>query len=365
MSILFSSDIRRDHLYRYSTMDTTVISKPTMSKKQANKAARKAARKAAKAAAKAKKAAKNTNQVEEYAIWLFFIIFGCITSTDTDVLVVCDSNNQLSKEEMSRLHKAICDLYQNDIDIDDIDIVRVTKTESSYELSKGGSEIFNMVVNTWNYHPQTVQTHEFMSTNPFSHVLLDFNDDETRNYYIVVMVRTLLLHILKHLEFLTDNDTYSSLRDARKNAFHEMRMEDYTFDISYSLAKEIMDSVIFDEDLVQDIKKWPNGGNVDKEEKVKYEWKTQMKSLTLQMLKLFILYTNNVDLYSYVKPTLAENSHCIMSVDITVDATTNIDVDILHQGCLYYMMRGTDGDYSQNVFPYLRSVFLFVFQNVM
>ena len=145
---------------------------------------------------------------DKFSRYLSFIIFGCPSSTDTDVVVIVDKHSNgipfpLFSSEEARLYKELDELKYNTSERDvDINLIAI-ENNAIIASSKGGPETQNMVMATYNYWVQKYECPNFTVVN------VDIGD----------RLRAFSKYVLNYLSHIVDD--YSLLRYKKQTVYME------------------------------------------------------------------------------------------------------------------------------------------------
>lgn len=292
----------------------------------------------------------NIEQIDPlaYTTYRFFVIFGDPTSTDIDVLVILprdptDPDNKikmLTAAEKARMLGEFADLYGSDV-TDRLDLSyaiidgdgRLLNVSKGGEVSDGANETCNIIMDTYQYHPQTDAAIDFIQTIGFSKI--SFN-----SYDVDAKIRSISMYVFKHLEYIVTDDVYGKYRKMRTKVFDGQ-------DMTVS-GKDVLDHVIYDIDVARQLITKASFNN-------HYSWRSRMKALTMKLLQAIYCYIGRFDLYSYIKMKLADSASNILDYFAFDDIP--IAADSLAYSCRYYLSRGNDGVYDPNCMPYLFRIY--------
>lgn len=214
-----------------------------------------------------------------------FVVFGCQESRDIDVVVIVPERNMVGEDvNMDQLKEQLNKIgydINKDIDVNTIYI----KDHNVMLARKGGLEIQNMILMTYQYHKQAYP-------RPVNELIkLNIKDK------ILIVSK----FILDHLKILIGNEEYQKNRMERRQAYQGQ-----------------LNRVIFATQIVDKIKLINTN-----------EWMDTMKSLTMKMIQLFLLEHNEIE---YTKRQMA-----VKFDEIHKGQYDNV---------LWFLMRGNEGTYE-------------------
>lgn len=203
-----------------------------------------------------------------YSKYSEFIIFGCPMSTDLDVVCVVDNVYQengkcypLLSSEIERLKSELFQMNFSEEKMSNIDINIISiKDKSIIAVNKGGKEIGNIILSTYEYHKQKHSCPE-----------IDFIEINIFN-----KLRSISKFIIDHLEIITNTLTNFNIKQIRKQSYQQ---------------SETMNEMFYYSRQIRSVLDTQNINNSSK-------WKDDMKSFTMKICQL-ILLKNNV--YEYTK----------------------------------------------------------------
>lgn len=243
---------------------------------------------------------------EFYSTYTAFYVIGCPLSTDIDVLVLVDN---LTKSIPNELFSSECERLMSELSLLGYDLSRTVdinlisiQSGRCVGKSKGGDEILNILADTYKNHKQMY---------PLCEIHLITPDRFER-------LSTISKFIMDNLRYLAKDYNKDDLREIRRKTYSQGVEE------MLKLSLKLIDDFEFDESIISE--------NSD--------WKSCMKSLTMKLLQLVILYENNI--CCYTKNELAELSP---------------NYGLNKDNISYFLFRGTRGTYSEIEFRRLFSFY--------
>jgi hypothetical protein len=239
-------------------------------------------------------------------------IFGCPNSRDIDVAILVSN-----KQDIENYSKGICKididslklrLKKLDYDITreiDINLVYLDERNNISTVLKGNKETQNIIFNTYCYHKQD------------SSIIVS----STIDIDITEKLRSIAKFLLDYLEYFIGKEDYNIYRIARRKSYID---ESSRIIFSIEMLKIIKIKSILSE--------------------IEHNY---MKSLVMKLIQLSLLDRN---ILSYTKIGLAEEINKIFI------GTYN--------SALWYLMRGTIGNFDTNFFPVLISEYERIYKEI-
>ena len=215
-----------------------------------------------------------------------FVVFGCPESRDIDVVVIVPERNMVGEDvNMDQLKEQLSKIgydINKDIDVNTIYI----KDHNVMLAGKGGLEIQNMILMTYQYHKQAYPC-------PVNGLI---------KLHIKDKILIVSKFILDHLKVLIGKEEYQSIRSERRGAYQGQ-----------------WNRVIFATKIIDRIKLI----NTD-------EWMDTMKSLTMKIIQLILLEHDELE---YTKRKMAVKFDKIYKGQ--------------YEHILWFLLRGKEGIFNQ------------------
>lgn len=268
-----------------------------------------------------------------YSKYVSFVVYGCPLSTDIDVCVICNPiyNNSgtvrpLFRSEMERLKSDLVKLgYGGAGETREIDYNLIVIRDGQIIAStKGGAETANIIRSTHAFHAQSIDVDA-----------LGLKEVELSDTDFASKVRSFAKYVWDYLKYISLREDYDAIHDDRSMIY------DSPGQIVQSLGRAL-EIVVADPTSAkfQEIK--------DKNEA---HWRTSFKTICMKLVQIAVFWKDRK--MSYTKEGIAADS-----VNLLKRWThPSLDNDTLHQGCLYFLLRGKRGTYDDRVYPYLISIY--------
>jgi hypothetical protein len=272
---------------------------------------------------------------DDYSDYDSFLVFGCPLSTDCDIAVSVPNKyvsrgaiSPLSNVAMNRLISQLQSLgYANRVN--DIILICIDQTKHTIVASsKGGSETQNILISTWQYHPQimdnTGKIPLMLSIHPMNQIVLNDIDYQSK---IIASSK----FVFDYAEYICSN--YIELIQPLKTKIYIVGHDQFIHGLF-----EIYHLIVYD----------PK--NVEQHNMNMQKWHDHMKSLVMKMIQ--IIQMSRRDSIDYVKMNLVRYMHVIYQ-DLTYDQQNELAL-----GAEWYLMRGKSGEFSDKVFGMLINEFI-------
>ena len=249
-----------------------------------------------------------------------FIIFGCPTSTDIDLAVIVNSENQhngqvlpLSSKSQQQLEKRLAAIG---VDMEkklDITLIYVDEKKNVIGFSKGGQETVKIIFSTWRYHPQ-----EYEGDIPAAlNYIKDLTDEQMKDLF-PGKVKETSRWPLKRLKEIISPEDYLNCRKEKNTALADQGNSSMVFFIEISSHVIVHPS---------------NLGNLDI-----VKWRNNMKSMVMKLIQVVLWF--EFEETCYLKQELAER--CVPMIFSDSLGETKENSSMVQEG-LYYLTRGNCG----------------------
>ena len=266
-----------------------------------------------------------------YSKYVSFVVYGCPLSTDIDVCVICNpiyinsgTVRPLFRSEMERLKSDLIKLgYDGAGETREIDYNLIVIRDGQIVAStKGGAETANIIRSTHTFHVQSIDVDA-----------LGLEEVELSDTDFASKVRSFAKYVWDYLKYISLWKDYDEIHDDRSMIY------DSPGQIVRSLGRALA-IVVADptSDEFEEIKDKPH-------------WRTSFKTICMKLVQIAVFWKDRR--MSYTKEEIAADSVGLLEHW----AHPSLDNDTLHQGCLYFLLRGKRGTYDNRVYPYLISIY--------